>query len=229
MKKTIIGIVCKHHKEDIRKFRDIFVRDDLKQAIFDNGAVAVGVLPPCFRKVEAKDDWEDSFIEKEREAFTTQIELCDGIILQSGSFSDEYECYIAKYCFDNNIPILGINEGMLAIVRGVRGEIANIDIEDNPHVSDEKYAHEITIDKNSILYRILSKEKMKVNSRHTNFIQDVGVLQDVAHSDDGLIEAVEARSKRCYAGIQFNPEDMYMTDENMNKIFKGFINICKGD
>lgn len=36
------------------------------------------------------------------------VKLCDGILLQDGGACDNYEMIVAKYCYDNNIPTLGI-------------------------------------------------------------------------------------------------------------------------
>ena len=44
-KKPIIGVVSKHFLSDeIRP--NMFVRDEIKQAIFDNGGIAIGILLP---------------------------------------------------------------------------------------------------------------------------------------------------------------------------------------
>lgn len=45
MKKVIIGIITKHL--DNKKQRpNTFVRDELKDAIYQNGAIPIGILPP---------------------------------------------------------------------------------------------------------------------------------------------------------------------------------------
>ena len=47
MDKPIIGIVCKHKKSDINCIRpDSKIRDEVKQAIFDNGGISIGILFP---------------------------------------------------------------------------------------------------------------------------------------------------------------------------------------
>lgn len=226
MKKVIIGIVSKHYSKDFYHFRDTFIRDELKQAIFDNGAIAIGILPSCFEKVQATNEWKDELTEKEKEDIITQINLCDGIILQGGAFSDEYECCIAKYCYDNDIPILGICAGNNNLVRAVKGTISRLD---NPetHKSMKEYVHEITIDKDSTLYKMIGKEKIMVNSRHKSYTQNASSLKKIAYSQDGIMEAVEAPNKKFYIAVQFHPESLYKIDENMNNIFKYFINICE--
>lgn len=146
--------------------------------------------------------------------------------LQGGLFSDKYETFIANYCHKKNIPILGICAGNNNIVRGVGGKI-NRDPE-LKHNSKEKYVHEIEIDPNSLLFKIIQKDKIMVNSRHTSFIEETSLLIS-AKSPDGIIEAVEDPTKTFYMGLQFHPESLYKTDENMNSIFKYFINICKNN
>lgn len=46
MKKAVIGIVSKHYASYKNDRTDTYVRDEVKQAIFDNGAVAIAILPP---------------------------------------------------------------------------------------------------------------------------------------------------------------------------------------
>lgn len=221
MNKPIIGIVAKHYKGN-DTMPDTFIRDEMKQAIFDNNAIAIGILPPNFEKISCTTEYEFNSIEKEN--IIEQINLCDGIILQGGLFSDKYETFIAKYCYEKNIPILGICAGNNNIVRGVNGKVnRNSEL---PHNSKEKYVHEIEINPKSLLFKIIQKEKVMVNSRHTSFIEKTSLLIS-ANSPDGIIEAVECSTKTFYMGLQFHPESLYKTDENMNSIFKYFINICK--
>ena len=107
MKKVIIGIVGKHIKSD--KIRtNTLIRDEVKQAIFDNGGIAIGILSPNEKVQMAGDDWliYDKFLDKEN--IIKQIELCDGIILLGGNTNESYEPFIARYCYENNIPCLGI-------------------------------------------------------------------------------------------------------------------------
>ena len=79
-----------------------------------------------------------------------QIALCDGIVLQGGGYVDEYECFIAKFCYDYDIPILGICAGKHNMVRAVGGSIGKLGNED--HNKEERYVHSIKIDKTSKAY-----------------------------------------------------------------------------
>ena len=54
-RKPIIGIVSKHLlKEEVRP--NMFVRDEIKQSIFDNGGIAIGILLPKNEKIDVEDN-----------------------------------------------------------------------------------------------------------------------------------------------------------------------------
>ena len=45
MSKAIVGIVAKHRKTDSIRTNSL-IRDEMKQVIFDNGAIVIGILSP---------------------------------------------------------------------------------------------------------------------------------------------------------------------------------------
>ena len=54
---AIIGIVCKHRKEEgVRTSTRI--NDEVKQAIFDNGAIAIGIIAPSSDIQFCSDDYK---------------------------------------------------------------------------------------------------------------------------------------------------------------------------
>lgn len=85
----------------------IYIGDEVKQAIFDNGAVAIGILSPKDEVIDAEDTWNNNLTQEEYDALVIQINLCDGIIFQGGNACDNYEMIAAKYCYENDIPTLG--------------------------------------------------------------------------------------------------------------------------
>ena len=222
-KKVIIGIVTKHYKKETHRL-ETFIRDEVEQAIFDNGAIAIGILPPNVDKILAKNNWQEQLTTKEEHDFYAQIALCDGIILQGGGFADEYECFIAKYCYDYDIPILGICAGKHCLVKAVGGTCGDLD--NLSHDKEDEYVHSIKLDKNSQIYKIIGKEEIMVNSRHKRHSETFGSLTCTAKSPDGIDEVVEDKTKTFYIGVQFHPESLYKKDEFMNKIFTSFIHIC---
>ena len=144
--------------------------------------------------------------------------------MQGGNYLDEYECFIAKHCYDYNIPILGICAGKHILVRAVGGEITSVG--NSSHYSEEKYVHSITVAKNSKFYEIVGAPSLMVNSRHKNRTLNTP-LDVVGESPDGVIEVEEDKSKLFYLGVQFHPESLYKKDEAMNNIFVSFIKACE--
>lgn len=224
MGKPIIGIVAKHYKKDYLRL-ETFIRDEVEQAIFDNGGIAIGILPPNEGKVKAKNGYHDQLTTTEKHNLYEQINLCDGIILQGGAFSDMHEIFIAKYCYECDIPLLGICAGSHNLTRALGGTVSEVNSNLN-HKSEEKYVHSINIDKEAKFYNIIGKDQLMVNSRHKKYASDTGLLNVAAYSKDGISEVLEDASKRFYIGVQFHPESLYKIDENMNKIFIGFISEC---
>lgn len=223
----IIGIVSKHNPKN-SGCEKTYITDATKQAIFDNDAIPIGILPP---KLEINykgntNTWEDDLNEKERSNLIAQINLCDGIILQGGLEMDNYEFIIAKYCYENNIPILGICAGQNAIVKALGGTSFQINNPEKHNVSRD-YVHNIKINKNSKFYSIIESEDLMVNSLHSNSIDNCPKLNKVAFCEDGYPDVIESKDKDFYIGVRFHPEDLYHKNSKINNIFKVFINTCK--
>ncbi len=232
MKKTIIGVVAKHR--DVTKIRtDTTIRDEIKDSIFHNGAIAVGILP-SMREItlvnpgneqEIYRNLDNLFTKVEKNNMITQIEMCDGIILSGGILSDAYEVWIANYCHKHNIPMLAICAGENNMVRALGGTVKEVD-EKIHYKQLQQYAHDITIKKDSLLYRMIGKQNIKVNSRHKRAVDNLVNMEVVATDENGNIEAIEDRTKTCFLGVRFHPESLYLSDENHNKLIRNFIKIC---
>lgn len=226
MSKVVIGIVGKHIKDD--KIRtNTLIRDEVKQAIFDNGAIGIGILSPNDKILYTGDDWKNFEENIKTEQIVEQIKLCDGIVLQGGSANEVFENWIAKYCYDNNIPCLGICAGQNSIVRGLGGTTYKIPNPEKHNKPNEDYVHKIHIDTTSKFYDIVKKEEIMVDSRHKRTIENCPLLDKVGFCEDGYADVVESKDKDFYIGVRFHPESLYKIDNNMNNIFKRFIEICK--
>ena len=175
----------------------------------------------------AGNDWKDYEDKIRKEEIINELNLCDGIILQGGTTCEAYESWIAKYCYDNNIPILGICAGQNAIARGLGGMTFKISNPEKHDKSFEEYVHSIKINKESKFYEIVKKEEIMVNSRHKNSIKDCPKLNKVAFCEDGYPDVIEDSNKSFYIGVRFHPKSLYKKDENMNNIFKAFLGACK--
>ena len=226
--KAIIGIVSKHYPFDKNK-KDTFIREEVKQAIFDNGGIAIGILPSEDIIKYTNDNWKDNMSLIEKENIITQLSLCNGIILQGGIETDNYECWIAKYAYDHDIPILAICAGQTNLARALGGKTYLISNPEKHNLPKENYVHNISIDIRSKMFEIIQKKEIMVNSRHTKDIKDCPLLNKVAICEDGYADVIESPIKKFYIGVRFHPESLYKIDENMNNIFKEFIEICRNE
>ena len=228
MKKAIIGIVSKNIT--VKEFYNWSwqrISDAVRYSINKNGGLVLGILPQTQRKdFNQVDESENSKLSKQEiEDLLLLLKMCDGIVLQGGISSHNYEEYIAKYCYDNDIPLLGICAGYNNIIRGLGGKaelITNTQVHDRP---DLKYAHNCFIkDKESLFYNIVKQEKFAVNSVHTYIGTKIPKkLSIVAYSDDGQVEVVEAKDKKFLIGVKFHPELLVDEEDKFNDIFKTLI------
>lgn len=228
MSKLIIGIVAKYRDgAEKEKRADSRIRNEVKQAVFDNGAIAIGIISPNEEMQGAGDNWLDYNKLINKEDIISQIKLCDGIILQGGNANEAFEPFIAKYCYDKDIPCLGICAGQNSVVRGLGGTTCKIPNPEKHNQPNEDYVHSVHIDKSSKFYDIVKEEKIIVNSRHKRTIDKCPLLDKVGFCEDSYVDVVETKNKKFYIGVRFHPESLYKTDKNMNNIFKCFIESCK--
>ena len=131
-------------------------------------------------------------------------------------------------CFaKNNKPILGICAGHQAINIYCGGTIGYITNDGSrPHY---KTTHAVNIEKGSFIYNALETDRTNINSYHIMHINKLGENLDVvAKSDDGIIEAIEHKEKEIF-GVQWHPEESLNKESSPeHKIFKKFIDICRG-
>ena len=225
-KQVIIGIVARHKAIEEKRTNSL-IRDEVKQAIFNNEGIAIGILSPNEEIMSSNNEWKEKENLIKKDQVIQQIKLCDGIILQGGATTEVYENWIAKYCYENNIPILGICAGQNCVVRGLGGKTYEIPNPEKHNRPFDDYVHSIKIQKDSKFFGIINKEKIMVNSRHKNAILECPELEKVAFCEDGYADVVESKNKKFYIGVRFHPESLYKIDENMNNIFKKFIEVCK--
>ena len=153
------------------------------------------------------------------------IDKCNGILLPGGDDIDKEDLEIIKYIYEKDIPCLGICLGMQEMGYLFNGEMNKIS--NYKHLKpDEKYVHEITINKKSKLYQILKKEKIKVNSRHKDYLVKTDL--DISSISD-VIESIEDKNKRFFIGLQWHPESMIKYDINSNLLIDEFIKECNNN
>ena len=195
--KPIIGIITRKSKSATGKNINV-TYSDIISSIIKSGGMPIGI---------------DNDIEK-------YISLCKGYILQGGDDIDKDNIRTLHTLYKKDIPTLGICLGMQEM--GVYKEGNLVDI--NNHLNNN--FHKIHIKKDSLLYNIIKKDEISVNSRHKSALHKT-TMQVSAISNDNVIEAIEDKNKKFFLGVQWHPENMYDNDEYAKKIFDYFINICK--
>ena len=228
--KPIIGIVGRTNRVKYNKY-NIFVNDNHRRAVIESGGIPISILPTQNVKYEKIDDGKTNkpLSVEEQNDIIRVIKICNGIILQGGYYSYYYDEFIAKYCLENDIPILGTCLGMqvLAAVDCNTSRKKNtllIDSKINHNQLETDYAHYVKIDNTSILYKIIGQDIIKVNSRHKYSVIELNQAKIAAKCEDGIVEAIEFPNKKFAVGVQWHPEDLFEIDENMLKIFTAFIN-----
>lgn len=154
----------------------------------------------------------DSYLDK-----LDLIKYVDGVILPGGDDIYDFEIKLVKYLYKNDIPTLGICLGMQTMGCALNGKLEKLN--NLKHKSKDLYVHNIKIDKNSLLYKILKKQLIKVNSRHQDYLLYTDL--NVGAKCENIIEEVEDTSKRFFVGVQWHPENL--DDDNSSKLFNYFI------
>lgn len=148
------------------------------------------------------------------------IDFCDGIIFPGGAGIRDLDYKIMEYLYEIDKPTLGICLGMQIMGKTFNGR-ERIKIEGENHKSDDEYVHNIIIRKDSLLYKIIGEEKIKVNSRHRNQVPYTQ-LDCVAYSEDNVLEAIEDKNKKFFLGVQWHPESL-LKDIYSKRLFDYFI------
>lgn len=193
----------------------IFTRSDIlngKEVLFIPKAIYDKLSKKVLITIIPFDD-NDNYIEK-----LPLLENIDGVILVGGDDIYNFEYNLVKYLYNNDIPTLGICLGMQTMavsINGTLGQLNNLE-----HKSTKKYVHYIDINTSSLLYKIIEKDKIMVNSRHKDYVINTGL--SIGATCDGIIEEVEDKNKKFFVGVQWHPEDL--DDENSDKLFNYFIN-----
>lgn len=86
--------------------------------------------------------------------------------------------------------------------------------------------HDVTIEKGSLLYDILEKDRISVNSFHHQAVKETPITAS-ARAEDGIIEAIEDAEHRFFLGVQWHPEHTFYVDDESKKLFSAFVSATK--
>ncbi|MDP4084831.1 MAG: gamma-glutamyl-gamma-aminobutyrate hydrolase family protein [Bacillota bacterium] len=235
-KKPIIGITGAYVKHN-EYMEGVYVHHDYHKSVAANGGIPL-ILP---------------FINAE--TALEMLPTCDGIILSGGedldpkfygqdphpqleetiSERDLVEMAIVKYAIEHNIPLFAICRGIQilnvslggTLIQDIPSQISK-PIQHSQKIDRSLDTHWVTLSKESRLFQIFGSDQVRVNSLHHQAIDKLAEdLHVVALSSDGVIEAVEYNHPTSFLiGVQWHPESMANKNEQMNNLFKEFINSC---
>jgi putative glutamine amidotransferase len=140
-------------------------------------------------------------------------------------------------------PVLGVCGGhqLISIVNGgkliqdVRQEWKSSDrqattllhaISYRQPTETESYQHEIKINPESRLFKIVGAKKLMTNSYHHQAVNPefIGTgLQTTAWAPDGIIEAIESTTERFVVGVQWHPERQHAEHAPHKAIFEALV------
>lgn len=182
-------------------------------------------------------------------ALASLVDRLDGLVLSGGADIDpEYlgeepldcisvnprrdaqELMLVHLAMDRHIPILGICRGIQTIAAALGGKLYQDIVsqhdgkckEHSQTIARGLPSHEVNIEKDSLLYRLLGKETLAVNSFHHQAVRQVpDGFRVTAVAPDGIIEAMESTEFRQILGVQWHPECFLLeNDRSMMPIFE---------
>lgn len=147
----------------------------------------------------------------------------------------DLELGMSRLAFQANVPVLGICGGMQSMNVALGGTLIQdipsqmtTSISHQPPGSATKPAHAITVASGSLLRRITRRATIRVNSSHHQSVKKVGrLLVASAVAADGIIEAIEASSRRFFLGVQWHPEFLYTNDPIQRRLFQALVKAAR--
>jgi len=212
--KPIIGINCDYKDEGKQPYS--FTNREYSKAI-----IAAGGIPFLLPIIKDKNDVK------------LLLKKIDGLLLTGGNDvppqrygeerhertvcvhpdKDNSDITLVETAIRMKNPILAICYGTQlvnvalggSLIQDIPSEVKTPIIHKDSH--NERYTHTVTIRKDSLLYTIVGIDRLETNSTHHQAIKRMGNgLQDTAHTEDDIIEAIEWRDYPFLVGVQWHPE-----------------------
>lgn len=221
-----------------RKDQDMMMSAmDYSQSIQEAGGIPVAIAP-----LDSKEYLDDI------------IDKLDGLVLTGGGDvdpihygeahkknlgrievrRDALEMHLLERALEKGIPVLGICRGLQLINVYFGGTL----IQDIPTeyktelnhsalcASKSSFVHKVKLKGKSVIADCFGEGSVYVNSLHHQMINQLGKgLVAVAHSEDGIIEAIELKNNPKVFAVQWHPEMMAMKHSQQMSIFDKFIDM----
>ncbi len=245
-KKVVIGISGSLILDPIKRFKNYwisYVNEDYVTSV-----VKAGGVPYIIPIIDDEEIIKEQIINIDGIIFSggldiNPLEYGEKLLNKCGEIDnrrDKFDFKLAKIVKELKKPTLCIcrghqvnavlNEGVLYQDLSYASYTKNNTLEHDQYSTPDFPAHKIKIAKESLLYNILRKEELWVNSFHHQAIKDMPKgFKVTATSSDGIIEAIEYENQDYFfLSVQWHPEMMAARDnEYMLKLFKRLIKESK--
>jgi len=212
--------------------------EDYKQAILHVGG-EVRILDASMSVEDALNGIDGLMLTGGDDVVPTRYgENAHEAVVEAEPGRDEFEIALVNAARARELPLFAICRGIqvLNVACGgtlvqdipsqVRGALPH-SLKIPPH---EPYslAHEVWLDKDTLLSRLMGErlsdaDSCEVNSRHHQAVKDVARGFKVsATAPDGVIEAIEDPAARFCLGVQWHPENFWRTGE-FRPLFEAFV------
>ena len=207
-----------------------YLEERLRRTIQKAGGIIIPIVAnqDIFYNKTKYREYND-LTEEEKKELDKYLETVDGVLFPGGYKISKCDEYLRDKCIEKDIPTLGICLGM-QLISSYKKSFYVEKNETAINHCQEKYdtlTHKVKIEKDSILYKIIQKEEIMVNSFHNYHIIENNNLKISSRSSDGIFESIEVPNKKFIIGIQWHPEISYDFDDNSRKIIDSFIEECK--
>ncbi len=155
---------------------------------------------------------------------------------------DLFELVLIREVFRQGKPLLAICRGQQMLNVALGGTLV-VDLPSqrplgvNHRRLDRKYdpVHDILIEPGSRLAQLLRVRRIAVNSTHHQAVDRLAeVFVPVAHSEDGVVEALELAPEHAgclpwFLAVQFHPERLVPAYPRFRTLFRDFVRACGGE
>ena len=231
MKKPIIGIPAK--QPDLIK-GDLWHRwevvDEIRLLVTKFGGVTIMLLPSERTLDFNKTDAGDTVVltDEEKQDLHRQVDLCDGMIMQGGLYSCEFEVEIARYALEEDLPMIGICAGFNNILRALGSNVYE-DLTGSHNHYVMKYRHPVDIVEGTMIHELIRESRYEVNSMHTMMADEDMVAPYAtigARDPEGHVESFEVPEKKFVLAMKWHPELM-SDEEYVTRLFERYIAACR--
>ena len=213
------------------------------QSVLRAGGVPL-VIPPYEVMPHEGEDHTPLFADPGQEALSRTLDSVDALLLSGGGDinpllvgeepipslhgvcpeRDAQELWLVRHAYHRQLPMLGICRGIQVLAAALGGRnhqdiytqcTSGPLLKHSQDMRRDAASHTVSIAPGSLLHDIVGQDTLAVNSFHHQAVSEPGnLLHAVAHSSDGIIEAVESCEFKPIVGVQWHPEAFFAhTDE----------------